>query len=122
MVLLLKVVVHSASIQDRDLPKIVFEELRPQFPFLELIWADGGYRGQLENWVKQFCPWILKIVKRCNDVLGFQILPRRWVVERTLTWLGRYRRLSKDYEKLCQTTEISIYAAMTPLMLKRLTT
>lgn len=119
--LLLEVVVHSASVQDREGAKIVFEELRQKFPFLELIWADGGYQGKLEDWVKKFCPWVLEIVKRCDDVKGFKVLPRRWVVERTLAWLGRYRRLSKDYEKLCETTETWIYAAMTRLMLKRLT-
>ncbi len=87
---------------------------------LQLIWADGGYAGKLIDWTKQFCNWILEIVKRSNDVKGFQILPRRWVVERTFGWLNRYRRLSKDYENLPETSESMIYAAMSHLMVKRL--
>jgi len=86
-----------------------------------LIWADGGYKGQpMIDWVWLFTGWIFQVVKRSDDQQGFVILPRRWVVERTFAWLGRYRRLSKDYEQLPQTSEAMIYAAMTRLMLKRL--
>jgi len=59
-----------------------------------LIWADGGYAGKLIDWVADLGHWILQIVKRCDDVKGFVVLPRRWVVERTFSWLGKYRRLS----------------------------
>lgn len=72
------------------------------------------------EWVEHFCHWVLEIVKRSDDVRGFKVLPHRWVVERTLAWLGRYRRLSKDYEHLPQTSESMIYAAMIRLMLRRL--
>lgn len=119
--LLLKVIVHPANCQDREGAIILLEELATRFSSLELIWADGGYAGKLEDWVKQFCAWKLEIVKRSDKLEGFQVLPRRWVVERTFGWLGRYRRLSKDYEQLCQTEETWIYAAMCRLMLKRLT-
>ncbi len=73
------------------------------------------------NWVRHCIGCVLSIVKRSDDTEGFEILPRRWVVERTLAWLGRYRRLSKDYEYLTDTSEAMIYAAMTHLMLRRIT-
>ena len=118
--LVLKAVVHAADIQDRDGAKLLLEAVKGRFPRLELIWADGGYAGQLIDWVKDTCGWVLEIVKRDDDQTGFVVLPRRWVVERTLAWLGRYRRLSKDYEALPQTGEALIYAAMAHLMVRRL--
>lgn len=118
--LLLLVVVHAADIQDRDGAKLVLEKVRHKFARLQLIWADGGYAGHLVEWVKDICHWILEIVKRPDDVQGFVVLPRRWVVERTFAWLGKYRRLSKDYEALTDTSEAMIYAAMVHLMLRRL--
>ncbi len=118
--LLLMVVVHAANIQDRDAAMLVLGKAEGKFSRLQLIWADGGYAGKLIDWTKQFCNWILEIVKRSNDVKGFQILQRRWVVERTFGWLNRYRRLSKDYENLPETSESMIYAAMSHLMVKRL--
>jgi putative transposase len=120
MGLLLMVVVHAANIQDRDGAMIVLGKAKGKFPRLELIWADGGYAGKLIDWAKQFCGWILEIVKRSDDVKGFQVLPHRWVVERTLGWFGRYRRLSKDYEGLLETSESMIYIAMISLMVRRL--
>lgn len=121
MGLILMVVVHTASIQDRDGAKLVFNKIRDTFPKLFLIWADAGYAGQLVHWVQHFIGCVLLIVKRSDNTQGFEILPRRWVVERTLAWLGRYRRLSKDYEYLTDTSEAMIYAAMTHLMLRRIT-
>jgi putative transposase len=103
--LLLMVVVHIASVQDRDGAMIVLQKAKQSFWRLQLIWADGGYAGKLVNWAKESCQWILEIVKRNDDVKGFYVLPRRWVVERTFAWIGRYRRLSKDYESLTQTSE-----------------
>ena len=87
---------------------------------MKLIWADAGYSGQLVDWVNSVCGWILEIVKRSDDTKGFQVLPRRWVVERTFGWLGRYRRLSKDYEGLTESSQALIYAAMIHIMVKRL--
>jgi putative transposase len=120
MGLLLMVVVHAASIQDRDGAKLVLVKVTERFPRLQLIWADGGYAGKLVEWVKTICQWTLQIVKRSDGVKGFQVLPRRWVVERTFGWLGRYRRLSKDYEGLPETSEAMIYATMVHLMVRRL--
>jgi putative transposase len=118
--LLLLVVVHAADIQDRDGAKLVLDKVRHKFARLQLIWADGGYAGQLVEWVKDICHWILEIVKRPDQAQGFVVLPRRWVVERTFAWLGKYRRLSKDYEALTETGEAMIYAAMVHLMIRRL--
>jgi putative transposase len=118
--LLLTVVVHAANIQDRDGAKLVLEKARGTFPRLALIWADGGYAGKLIEWVKDACGWILEIVKRSDAVQGFVVLPRRWVVERTFGWLGRCRRLSKDYEEQSASSEAMIHLAMIQLMLKRL--
>jgi len=118
--LLLMVVVHAANLQDRDGARTVFEKVKGKFARLQLIWADGGYAGKLVDWVKDVCGWVLTIVKRPEGMTGFQVLPRRWVVERTFAWLGRYRRLSKDYEASPETSEAMIYAAMTHLMVRRL--
>jgi putative transposase len=116
MGLLLMVVVHTANIQDRDGAKQVLEKVTGTLSRLILIWADGGYAGQLVDRVKASCGWVLEIVKRNDDIKGFQVLPHRWVVERTFGWLGRYRRLSKDYEGLTQSSEALVYAAMIHLV------
>jgi putative transposase len=120
--LVLAVVVHSASIQDRDGAKLVLDRTRnrPRFANLKLVWADGGYAGALVSWVSSTFSWVLEIVKRPAESKGFILLPRRWVVERTLAWLGRHRRLSKDYEERTDTSEAMVYIAMIGLMLRRL--
>jgi putative transposase len=119
--LMLAVVVHSAGLQDRTGAKLVLAALAAGgFPRLRLLWADGGYTGKLVGWVQEKCGWLLQIVKRTDDVRGFQVLPRRWVVERTFAWLSRYRRLSKDYEYLPASSEAMITIAMIQLMLVRL--
>ena len=120
MGLLLAIVVHAANIQDRDGAKLLLTKAKGCFPRLKLIWADGGYAGHLITWVETMCHWVLSIVRRCDEV-GFHVLPRRWVVERTFGWFGRYRRLSKDYEFLTETSETMIHIAMIQLMLRRLT-
>ena len=119
MGLLIAVVVHPANIQDRDGAKLVLEKLKGRCPRLELIWADGGYAGKLVDWARGFAGWVIEIVKRPGQK-RFVVLPRRWVVERTFAWLGRYRRLSKDYEGLCETSEALIHLGMIRLMARRL--
>lgn len=118
--MVLVVVVHAASIQDRDGARMVLEKARGRFSRLQLIWADGGYAGLLIEWVKTMCNWILEIVKRPEGAKGFLVLPRRWVVERTFSWLGHCRRLSKDYEYLTTHSESMIYLAMIRIMIRRL--
>jgi len=120
MGLVLMVVVHVASIQDRDGARLLLTKAKGLFPRLRRIWADGGYAGKLIAWVLEACSWVLEIIKRCDAVKGFKLLPRRWVVERTFGWLGRYRRLSKDYERLPESSETMVYWAMTRLMVRRL--
>ena len=119
--MILAVVVHEANVQDRDGAKRVLDLLKGQFARLTLIWADGGYAGQLVEWAKAVAGWTLQIVKRSDDASGFQVLPKRWIVERTFGWLGRYRRLSKDYEQLPETSETLILLSMVNLMSRRLT-
>ena len=106
---LLAVVVHPANIQDRDGAKLVIDKLIGRFPRMRLVWADAGYAGKLIEWVWALTGWALEIVKRPRDSHHFQVLPRRWVVERTFAWLSRCRRLSKDYEALSDTTEAWCY-------------
>ena len=118
--LLLIVVVHTANIQDRDGAKLVLEQIKGTFSRLQLIWADAGYSGKLVDWTKVVCGWVLEIVKRSDDVKGFKVIPHRWVVERTFGWLGRYRRLSKDYEGLTESSQALIYAAMIHIMIRRM--
>lgn len=118
--LILAVVVHAADVQDRDGGRWVLAKLAGRFPRLQRIWADGGYAGKLIEWTASFGSWVLEIVKRNTDVSGFVVLPKRWIVERTFGWLGRYRRLSKEYEERTDSSESMIYLAMINLMSKRL--
>ena len=118
---LLEIVVHAADIQDRDGAKLVLTKLsQATQETLKKIWADGGYRGQLIDWVHKHLDAVLEIVERDPQHKGFQLLPRRWVVERTFAWLGRYRRLSKDYERNTKHSEGMIYLASIHTLLKRL--
>jgi putative transposase len=123
MGLILVVIVHSAAIQDRAGARLVLQQLATTFTRLVLIWADGGYTGELLGWARSLRTYRrirLEIVKRNDRQAGFVVLPRRWIVERTFGWLNRFRRLSKDYERLPATSETMIYLAMTRLMLRRL--
>jgi len=124
MGLLLVVLVHNADIQERAGAKTLLQRaVTKGFARLRLIWADGGYTGaDFKEWVRTLTGWLFEVVKRPEGTKGFTVLPRRWVVERTFGWLGRSRRLSKDYEQLPETSEAMIYAVMSRLMLKRLAT
>jgi len=118
--LILTVVVHAADVQDRDGAKLVFRKLRGLYPRLKRIWADGGYAGKLIDWTKRVGRWTLEIVKRSDKVVGFAVLPKRWIVERTFGWIGRYRRMSKDYEMLIPSSEAMILIVMINVMVHRL--
>lgn len=118
---LLEVVVHAANIQDRDGARLVFAKLsQATRSAVKRIWADGGYRGQLVDWVHKHLDAVLEVVERDPTLKYFQVLPRRWVVERTFAWLGRYRRLSKDYEHCPRSSEGVFYIASIQTMMKRL--
>ncbi len=118
--LLLAVAVHAANVQDRDGARLVLARLVGRFPRLWVIWADGGYAGQLPIWALVVGGWGVELVRTPEGAATFAVLPKRWIVERTFAWLGRNRRLSKDYEGLAETSEAVIRLAMIHLMLKRL--
>ncbi|HEY9764871.1 MAG TPA: transposase, partial [Chroococcales cyanobacterium] len=126
-----------ADIQDREGAQLLLGEIHDQFPRLQLLWGDAGYKGaRLRDWVKEVLNVRLEIVKHWWSGVrafwvgpgqeppeipeGFQVLPRRWVIERTFAWEGRNRRLAKDYEAMPESEEAWLYLAMTRLMLKRL--
>jgi putative transposase len=122
--LLLAVVVHPADWQDQDGAVLVFQALaliRTKFRRLRVIFADSAYgRSGLPGWVQTHFGWLLQTVLRPVGLKGFQVLPKRWIVERTFAWLSKYRRHSKDYERNTLTSETMIYATMTHIMLRRL--
>jgi putative transposase len=127
--LVLAAKVHSADLPDRDGGRRVVGEGSGR-PRLELLWADGAYTGGFREWLRRHFGWRLEVPHHPDRQLwrygleekprGFQLLPRRWVVERTFAWLGLSRRLSKDYERLPETGEAMIYGAMSRIMLRRL--
>ena len=147
---MLKAKVHSAKVMDWDGIKTLLRRADMQFPRLTHLWVDAGYRGEDrgKDWVEKALGWSVELVERPHkpapeEVLmswaeelakegkmvdwqkllpprAFQLLPRRWVVERSFAWIGHNRRMSKDYEKLCATSEAFVYAAMSRLMLRRL--
>jgi putative transposase len=117
----LPVCVTPANVQDRIGARLLLAGLNPLVPCLKKIWADGAYTGEeLARWCEQTGEWELEVVERDREAEGFRILPKRWIVERTFSWLVRNRRLSKDYERLVQTSETLIQVAMIRLILRRL--
>jgi transposase len=116
----LRVVVHSAAIQDRDGAALVLDRIRQRFNWLELIWTDGAYNGRQVESVVAAQPPLRVEIKRPDDSSGFVVLPRRWVVERTFSWFGRNRRLAKDYENLANTLAAFITLACIQLAVRRL--
>jgi putative transposase len=137
--LVLRAKVHSAALQDRAVVPLVLEGIPAEFPRLQHVWGDQGYTGSGKAWIEVQLGWSVEVVGHppkprgvwapIGAVLdgearrpkGFRgVLPRRWVVERTLSRFGHSRRLSKDYERLCATSEALIYATMTRLMRRRL--
>jgi putative transposase len=131
--LVLRAVVHPANVSDRDGAYHVLEDLTQRFPTVRHLWVDAGYSGTVVTWIEQTLGRSVTVVRKPRRWIrapadqepppmptGFQVLPRRWVVERTFAWLGRYPRLSKDYEALPATEEAWIHLAMSSLMLARL--
>jgi putative transposase len=146
--LVLEAKVHSAKVPDQDGIGLLLERARDRFPRLSHLWVDAGYRGRGKEWAQRALGLSVEVVHRSpkpapekvlfawarewhkegrsvdlNPLLpcrGFEVLPRRWVVERTFAWICHNRRMSKDYERLCATGEAFVYAAMTRLMVRRL--
>jgi putative transposase len=147
--MVLKARVHSSNLQDRAAMPLVLEGTAEEFPRLEHLWVDQGYRGTGKAWIEEHLGWSVEVVKHpskargewqphgdLNDLStvwfewvklppepkGYRgTLPRRWVAERTIGWLSQSRRMSKDYERLCESSQAMIYAVMSRLMLRRLT-
>ncbi len=144
--LVLTATVHSAEVQDRAALPLLLADVQEQFPRLQHVWVDQGYTGSGKAWIEEHLGWTVEIVRHPPKArgewvplgtgddprpfewrrlpperTGFRgVLPRRWVVERTFSWTGQSRRLSKDYERLCATSEALIYVTMTRLMVRRL--
>lgn len=119
--LMLVMIVHGADVQDRDGAPDVLKFARFRFPWLRHIFADGGYAGRkLRGAMKRHGDWAIEIIRRSDAAKGFEILPRRWVVERTFAWLGRCRRLAKDWEKTIESSTAWSYIASIRFMTRRL--
>jgi len=137
--LVLKALVHAADVADRDGGRLLLEAFQPDgagFPRLRHLWVDAAYRGGFVDWVRSSFGWSVEVVKHWwtgvstvwvfpgqeppEKPTGFQVLKWRWIVERTLAWIGFYRRMSKDYEYLPETSTAMIYTVMSRLMLARL--
>jgi len=137
--LLLKVVVHQANIQDREGVQPLLEPVKAIFTRMKKVWLDQGYTGKGRKWIEQEMGWEVEIVRHAwsgirgvwapkdveinwDEIIppGFHVLPRRWVVERTFAWIGRNRRMSKDYEYLTSSSESMICLTMIRLMVRRL--
>jgi transposase len=147
-VLVLKAKVHSAKVPDQDGLRLLLQSARTELSRLKHLWLDGGYEGRGRRWAEEVLGLSVEVVRkppkpvpekvaqmwaeewakegkaidwqRLMPPRGFQVLPRRWVVERTFSWLGQNRRMSKDYERLCVSAEAFVYAAMIRLMVRRL--
>jgi len=117
--LLLRVRVLPANLQDRDGARQLLAKALKVYTKVSHIWADGGYAGALVDWLRRQGDGVLEIVRRCDTAKNFMVLPRRWVVERTFGWLGRSRRLSRDYERRAEVAEAMVYLTMIRLMLAR---
>ncbi len=118
---LVGVIIHTADTQDRDGAPGVLANIRHSFPWLRHVFADGGYAGgKLRAALAKIGTWTLEIIKRSGTSKGFKVLPRRWVVERTFAWLGRNRRLAKDFERTIQSATAGFYLASIQLMTRRI--
>lgn len=119
--LLLVVVVHAADLQDYEGAHFVLHRIKEKYRRLKIVFADSAYgRCGLPDWARSACRVILQTVLRPANIKGFVVLPKRWIVERTFAWMNRHRRLSKDYERLTESSEAAIYIAMIDLMIRRL--
>lgn len=113
--------VHPADVQDRDGAPLVVEAIHDLFPWLRHLFADSAYAGdKLLKALAKFGKWSIEIVRRMVDTVGFEVLPRRWVVERTLAWLNRNRRLAKDFEATIAGAQAWVYVASVQLLIRRI--
>ena len=118
--MVLAVLVLPADVQDRDGGLILLADERGRWPRLQRVFSDGGYAGKLVTSIAVLCNWVLDIVKRSDDKKGFAVIRKRWIVERTFSWINNCRRLSKDYERLPESSTAMVQMSMIGLMLRRL--
>jgi putative transposase len=119
--LLVGAIIHTADVQDRDGAPNVLASIRHRFPWLRHVFADGGYAGdKLRKALAKIGKWTIEIIKRSNTAKGFEVLPRRWVVERTFAWLNRNRRLAKDFERTIESATAWLYLASAQLITRRI--
>ncbi len=117
----LRVVIHAASVQDRDGAALLFDKIRSRFAWMECVFADGGYNAQQTfEAAAENHPLRIEIVRRKPDAVGFEVIPKRWVVERTFSWFGRNRRLAKDFENLAQSLLAFVMLAAIQLGVRKL--
>jgi transposase len=119
--LMLGAAIHPADVQDREGAPLVIEVLHDLFPWLRHLVADSAYSGdKRRKALAKFGRWSIEIVKPMADTVGFEVLPRRWIVERTLAWLNRNRRLAKDFEASIDSTTAWVYVASVQLIMRRI--
>lgn len=119
--LMVGLVIHAADVQDRDGAPAVLKSILKRWPWLRYVFADGGYAGsKLRAALQKIGTFTLEIIKRSDSTKGFEVLPRRWVVERTFAWLGRCRRLAKDFERTIASAEAWVFIANIRLLTRRL--
>jgi len=116
----LTVVVHAANIHDSKGVELVFRRMKESFVGLKVVFADGGYRGQLIEWANSTFGYIIKIVMRTDQQPGFKVVHKRWIIERTFAWFENQRRLSKDFEYLLETSEAMIHLASIKILLNKI--
>ena len=119
MGIILVAIITPASVQDRDGAVPVLQEAHREYPTLERLWVDGAYHGRVIDQLRESTKLAIEVVKRSDDVRGFVVLPKRWVVERSFGWAGRFRRLARDYEQLAETLAGLHFVAFAILMLQR---
>ena len=115
------ILIVSGRVSEAEGAKGLFRKVEGKLTRWQVVWVDGGFEHRLEDWVAENCSFHVEVVKRTEGKKGWELLPKRWVVERTFAWLGRWRGLAREYDYLPETTEANILLAMTHLMLKRLT-
>jgi putative transposase len=120
--LLLGVLITPANIQDRDIGAVLVRQVHREFPTIRTVWVDGIYDGEVIARAAADTGINIEMIKRTDNQKGFKLLPKRWVVERTFGWFGKYRLLSKEYERTIESSTADVLHAMTMLMLRRLTT
>ena len=115
------VLVVSGRLSEAEGAKVLFRRVKDGLKRWKVVWVDGGFEHRIEEWVTENCPFHIEVIKRSEGAKGWELLPKRWVVERTFAWLGRWRGLAREHDYLPETTETNILLAMTHLMLRRLT-